>query len=90
MNPNPWPHVRVGDRVRLKNGKAGVVITITKANDVLRGKTELEALIMGPRLQAIYGQQWQKIYFEGQIMTDENMVDLIQFTPNDVGEVITL
>jgi len=83
-----WPRPRIGQCVRLKkNGKVAEVITVTKARDVLKGMTEMNALLMGPRCQALYGIHWLDIYYEAIVQVPGTMIQQT-VTPIDVEEIV--
>lgn len=79
-----WPRPRVGDHIRLKNGKVVEVITIQAARDVLKSKTEMEAELMGPQLRAIYGDWWIEVYYEAMV-ADLNGYNVGIVNPQDVS-----
>jgi hypothetical protein len=83
-----WPRPRVGQWVKLKkNGKHAEVIQVTKARDVLKMMTEMQALLLGPRNQALYGIHWLDIYYEAIVMVPGSMMQQT-VTPNDVEEIV--
>lgn len=83
-----WPRPRIGQFVRLrKNGKLAEVVLVQKARDVLRGMTELDAILLSPKCQALYGVHWLEIYYEAQVRL-EGTETMITVTPNEVEQVI--
>ena len=82
-----WPRPRVGQHVKLKNGKVAQIVTVRKARDVLNTKTEVEAMLMGPTCKAIFGSEWLDIYYEASvILPGEN--DVRWVTPTDVESIV--
>jgi hypothetical protein len=83
-----WPKVRVGQRVRLrKNGAVGEVVGVRRARDVLRCLTELQAILLGPKCQALYGSGWLEIYYEADVRVGDSLV-VSAITPNDIEQVL--
>jgi hypothetical protein len=82
-----WPRPRIGTRVHLKNGVSGEVISVRSAADVLRGKTEMDAMIMGPRMRALYGSQWMSVYYEADIILDGDEGEMKTVTTQDIERV---
>lgn len=82
-----WPRPRVGQRVKLHNGKVAEVLTLRKARDVLKGMTELDATLMGPKQQALYGKYWLEIYYEAEIMGPGAM-GIAVVTPSQVESIL--
>lgn len=65
-----WPRPRVGERVRLTNGKVGEVVIVRGANAVLKSMAEVEAMRFGPDTQASYGPHWMTIYYQADVIID--------------------
>ena len=79
-----WPRLRVGEQVRLRrDGQVVEVITVRRARDVLRELTEMQAILMGPKNQALYGVNWLDIYYEAQVRLPGGG-GTIMVTPTDV------
>jgi len=90
MTTNPpsssWPRVRVGQRVRLrKNGAEGEVVGVRLARDVLRTMTEVDAMMLGPKCQALYGASWLDIYYEADVRLGESA--LVTVGPSGIEQV---
>lgn len=82
-----WPRVRVGQRVRLlKNGADGEVVGVRLARDVLRTMTEMDAILLGPKCQALYGVGWIDIYYEADVRLGEGA--LVTVGPNGIERVL--
>jgi hypothetical protein len=83
-----WPRPRIGQHVRLKkNGRVAEVVMVTKARDVLKSMTEMEALLLGPRCQALYGIHWLDIYYEAIVMVPGTMMQQT-IKPTDVDAIV--
>lgn len=83
-----YPRPRVGQWVKLKkNGRSAEVITVLKARDVLKGMTEMQALLLGPRCQALYGVFWLDIYYEAVVRVPGAMMQQT-ITPVDVEAIV--
>ncbi len=73
------PKPRVGQLVKLRKrgrvgGKIGEVITVRKARDVLRLKTDVTATMLGHRLKAQFGSRWIDVYYEADIMVGDVLI----------------
>jgi len=85
--PSSWPRVRVGQRVRLlKNGAEGEVVGVRQARDVLRTMTEMDAIMLGPKCQALYGSRWLDVYYEADVRLGEGA--LVTVGPNGIELVL--
>lgn len=82
-----WPRPRVGQSVKLRNGKVAEVLTVRKARDVLKGMTELAATLMGPKQQALYGKYWLEIYYEAEVAGPGGM-GIAVVTPSQVESIL--
>ena len=82
-----WPRPRVGQRLKLRSGRVVEVVLVRTARDVLRGMTELEAVLMGPKNAALYGIHWLEIYYEVEVRPP-NSVDMFTVRPNDVESIL--
>jgi len=82
-----WPRPHIGQSVKLKNGKIAEVVTVTKARDVLKSMTEMHAMLLGPKCQALYGMHWLDIYYEAVVMVPGTMMQQT-ITPVDVEEIV--
>lgn len=82
-----YPKPRVGQRVKLRSGKVLEIITVRKARDVLKGMQEIDAVVMGPRMQALYGRHWLDVYYEAEAMRP-GIPAIVKVTPVDVEEIV--
>jgi hypothetical protein len=83
-----YPRPRVGQYVKLKkNGRVAEVVTLSKARDVLKGMTEMQALLLGPRCQALYGIHWLEIYYEAVVRVPGMMMQQT-VRPTDIEAVV--
>ena len=80
-----WPRPRVGERVRLHNGREFEVLAVRGALARLKLMDEPEAMRFGPDTQASYGPMWMKIYYQADIIVDGA---LRQIEPKDVEAVL--
>jgi hypothetical protein len=80
-----WRRPRVGQRVKLRGGKVVEVVTVRTCNNILRLLTEDRAMVLGSKLRATYGHDWQKVYYEAEAMVKGRPV---VFRPNDVVEIL--
>jgi len=80
----PWP--RIGQNVHLKSGATGHVISIARGADALRGRTDVEILMLGVTMQTELGANWMNDYYEATIVKDKD--DAIEVvTPKEVQSV---
>jgi len=84
-----YPRPRIGQQVELhdREGSLFDVVMVRKARDVLRMKTELEAMLMGPRLQASFGIGWLDVYYEAAVKQPGD-IDVTWVTTVDVKRVV--
>lgn len=83
-----YPRPRVGQWVKLKkDGRLVEVVTVSKARDVLKGLTEMQALLLGPRCQALYGVFWLDIYYEAVVRIPGAMMQRT-ITPVEVEAIV--
>ena len=80
-----WPRPRVGERVRLRNGKIADVLAVRGAMALIKMMTDAQPLQFWPMIQATYGTEWKKIYYQADIMIDGAFR---QVEPRDVEEVL--
>lgn len=80
-----WPRPRVGERVRLRNGKIAEVLSVRGAIAIIKTMTDMQALQFWPMIQATYGPKWKQVYYQADIMVDGI---LRQIEPRDVEEVL--
>jgi hypothetical protein len=62
-----WPRPRVGFSVVLRNNQVGEVVSVRTARDILKQKTEVQALMMIPSLAAVFGEYWTEVYYEADV-----------------------
>lgn len=82
-----WPRPRVGQQVRTRSGRVGEVITVAKARDIIRSKSEVEAMMMAPRLQASFGKHWLDVYYEADVVFSGRL-GIQRVSALDVEEVL--
>lgn len=81
------PRPRIGQRLKLrKGGKIVEVIGVRNARAILRLKNEVEALLMGPRLQAAFGSYWIEVYYEADVVVGDSA--MITVNTMDVEAVL--
>lgn len=73
--------------MKLRSGKVLEIITVRKARDVLKGMQEVEAMMMGPKMQALYGKHWLEIYYEAEAIRP-GVPRIVKVTPVDVEEIL--
>lgn len=81
-----WIAPRVGEKVKLRDGRTVEVTLVRRCNDVLRLLTEDKAKMLGAQLMATYGFEWQSIYYEANAFGPRNKA--LTFRPNDVVEIL--
>lgn len=67
----------------LKSGREADVLTVIRGVDVLRSKTELQILELGPTMMAAIGADWMNLYYEATVQLLHNS-QVITVTPRDV------
>lgn len=72
-----YPRPRVGQRVRLYDGRVATVVAVLKANAVLKMMTEVEAIALATAAQARFGQNWREVYYHADVMYLSGTVDMI-------------
>ena len=72
-----YPRPKVGQSVRLHDGRSGVVVTVMKANAVLKTMTEVQAIALATRAQSLFGQNWRDAYYQADIMYPSGAMDII-------------
>ena len=83
-----YPRPRVGQYVKLKRGgPAAEVIIVRKARDVLKTMNEMQAMLLGPKCQALYGVYWLDVYYEAIVMVPGAMVQQT-VTPIDIEAIL--
>jgi hypothetical protein len=72
-----YPLPKVGQSVRLHNGKTAKVVNVFKANAVLKMMTEVEAIALATNAQARFGQNWREVYYHLDIMFQSGVMDVV-------------
>ena len=84
-----WKRPRVGQHIKLRDGKEAEVLVVRGCNQVLKLLPELKAMSLGSNLKATYGKNWQTIYFEADVIVKVKKVRLMKtVTPNDILELL--
>jgi hypothetical protein len=73
--------------VQLKSGQEGEVLTVARGADALRGKGEVEILLLAATMQAEFGVNWPALYYEATVMVHTPSSPLVTATPRDVVSV---
>lgn len=82
-----YPRPRVGQRVKLKSGRVVEIISVRRARDVLGSLQEHEAMILGPRMQALYGKHWLEVYFEAEAIVP-GVPRILKIEPANIETII--
>jgi len=80
-----YPRPKVGQSVRMHNGRVGKVVTVYKADSVLKMMKESEAIGLATNAQARFGQNWRDVYYQADIMYPSGVMDVIDTA--EVAEV---
>jgi hypothetical protein len=72
-----YPLPKVGQSVRLHSGRVAKVVTVFKANTVLKMMKESEAIGLATRAQARFGQNWRDVYYHADVMFPSGVMDVI-------------
>lgn len=72
-----YPRPKVGQYVRLHNGATAVVVTVYKANSVLKMMSEVEAIALASRAQSRFGHKWRDVYYHADILYSGGTMDVI-------------
>lgn len=72
-----YPLPRVGQSVRLYDGRTAKVINVFKANSVLKMMTEVEAIALATNAQARFGQNWREVYYHLDVMFASGVMDVV-------------
>lgn len=72
-----YPLPRVGQSVRLHDGKVAKVVNVFKANAVLKMMTEVEAIALSTNAQARFGQNWRDVYYHLDVMFPSGAMDVM-------------
>jgi len=66
----------------------GQVLTVLRGVEALRGKTDVEVLVLAAEMQTLVGADWSGLYYEATVQLVSDALLLV--TPMDVVEVIPL
>lgn len=69
----------------MHNGRVGKVVTVYKADSVLKMMKESEAIGLATNAQARFGQNWRDVYYQADIMYPSGVMDVIDTA--EVAEV---
>lgn len=86
-----YPRPRVGQRVKLKTGRVVEIVTVRRAREVLSVMTEVEAMAMGPTMQALYGRHWLEVFFRAEAMvpgTARRQPSIMNVEPVDIESIL--
>lgn len=72
-----YPLPRVGQSVKLHNGRTAKVVNVFKANAVLKMMTEVEAIALATNAQARFGQHWREVYYHLDVMFPSGVMDVV-------------
>lgn len=67
------------------NDTIGEVVSVRRANDILRTMKEGEAFNFGAKMRATYGASWRSFFYELDVAVGQMLVSA---RPNDVLEVL--
>lgn len=80
-----FPLPKVGQSVRLYDGKTAKVVNVYKANAVLKMMTEAQAIGLATNAQARFGVYWRDVYYQADVMYPSGAMDIID--TSEVKEV---
>jgi len=72
-----YPRPKVGQGVRLHDGRTATVVNVFKANSVLKMMTEVEAIALATMAQARFGEHWRDVYYHADVMFPSGTMDVI-------------
>lgn len=81
-----YPKPRVGQRLKTRKGKLLEVVIVRSAREVLKGMREEQAIMVGPRMQALYGKHWVDVYFEAECVA-VGSPQVVTVSPMDIAEI---
>ena len=82
-----YPRPRVGQRVRLKNGRLVEILAVRRAREVLSTLQEHQAMMLGPKMQALYGRHWLEVYFEAEAIVP-GVPRILKVEPVDIDRIL--
>lgn len=80
-----WQRPRVGEQVELADGKIAEIIIVRKLRDILSAMDEIQAMRFSVNVQARYGKNWSKFYYQADVMLRGNIKTI---EPNDIREIM--
>jgi hypothetical protein len=83
-----WPRPRVGQKVKLRNGKVAEVIQVRAARDVLKSLNEVQAILARSKMSASLGTHWLDIYYEADVTIRGTAMSIKTISTMDVVEVM--
>lgn len=80
-----WPRPRIGQRIKLRNGRIGEVVSVRSARDILKMKTEVQALMMISSMKPSFGVFWAEVFYEADLYLRGRMITI---TTREVDEIL--
>lgn len=80
-----FPRPRVGQSVKLHDGRVAKVVNVFMANSVLKMMKESQAIGLATRAQARFGENWRDVYYQADVMYPSGAMDIIDTA--EVAEV---
>lgn len=72
-----FPRPKVGQSVKLYDGRTARVVNVFRANAVLKMMTEVEAIALSTMAQARFGEHWREVYYHADVMFQSGAMDVI-------------
>lgn len=71
------PRPKVGQSVKLRDGRTARVVTVYRANAVLKMMSEAQAIGLAAQAQARFGHLWRDVYYQADVMYPSGAMDTI-------------
>ena len=72
-----YPTPKVGQAVRLNDGKVATVVTVYRANAVLKMMSDAQAIGLATQAQARFGHLWRDVYYQADVMYPSGAMDTV-------------
>lgn len=72
-----WRRPRVGQVVRLGDGRTATVVMVRSANMVLKLLSEAEAYVLSAHERARFGQNWRDVYYQAEVVFESGIMNTV-------------
>ena len=72
-----YPMPRIGQFVRLHDGRDAKVVSVRNANAVLKLMKEDQAIVLATNAQSRFGHLWRDVYYHADVMYSSGAMDVI-------------